>query len=74
MTIPCFDLKAAYFELKEEFDQAYHKIIESGWYILGDEVRAFGGGVRNLLWNKRVHWGRKWTRSTPPHSTRLWYW
>ncbi len=41
MTIPFLDVKAAYFELKNELDNAYHKIMESGSYILGDEVRAF---------------------------------
>lgn len=35
------DLKAAYTELKTECDAAYHRVMESGWYLLGDELRAF---------------------------------
>jgi dTDP-4-amino-4,6-dideoxygalactose transaminase len=41
MNIPFLDLKAPYFELKEELDAAYHRVMESGWYILGREVEAF---------------------------------
>lgn len=41
MNIPFLDLKAPYLELKEELDEAYHRVMESGWYILGREVEAF---------------------------------
>ena len=41
MNIPFLDLKAAYLELKEELDSAYHRVMNSGWYVLGEEVRAF---------------------------------
>ncbi|MBF0495321.1 MAG: DegT/DnrJ/EryC1/StrS family aminotransferase [Deltaproteobacteria bacterium] len=41
MTIPFLDLKAAYDELRIELDAAYHRVMESGWYILGEEVDAF---------------------------------
>ncbi len=41
MNIPFLDLKAAYLELKEEYDDAYRRVMESGWYILGKEVEAF---------------------------------
>lgn len=41
MKIPFLDLKASYIELKEELDEAYHRVMESGWYILGQEVEAF---------------------------------
>ena len=41
MTIPFLDLRAPYLELKEELDAAYHRVMESGWYILGCEVEAF---------------------------------
>jgi dTDP-4-amino-4,6-dideoxygalactose transaminase len=41
MSIPFLDLKAPYIELKEELDAAYHRVMESGWYILGKEVEAF---------------------------------
>ena len=35
------DLQAAYHELKPEFDVAYQRVMNSGWYILGQEVEAF---------------------------------
>ncbi len=41
MKVPFLDLKAPYLELKEEFDAAYQRVMESGWYILGREVEAF---------------------------------
>ncbi len=39
--IKFLDLKAAYLELQPEFDQAYHRVMESGWYLLGQETEAF---------------------------------
>lgn len=39
--IPFLDLKSPYLELHEELDAAYHRVMESGWYILGKEVEAF---------------------------------
>lgn len=39
--IPFLDMKAQYEELRSEFDLAYHRVMESGWYILSDEVRSF---------------------------------
>lgn len=41
MKVPFLDLKSPYLELKEEFDAAYARVMESGWYILGKEVEAF---------------------------------
>ena len=41
MKVPFLDLKAQYIELKDEFDAAYHRVMHSGWYILGQEVEAF---------------------------------
>lgn len=41
MNIPFLDLKSPYLELKDELDVAYHRVMESGWYILGKEVEAF---------------------------------
>ena len=41
MNVPFLDLRAAYLELKDELDQAYARVMESGWYILGEEVEAF---------------------------------
>jgi len=41
MKIPFLDLKAPYLELKDEFDAAYQRVMESGWYVLGQEVESF---------------------------------
>ncbi len=35
------DIKSQYLELKNEFDEAYQRVMTSGWYILGGEVEAF---------------------------------
>jgi dTDP-4-amino-4,6-dideoxygalactose transaminase len=39
--IPCANPKAQYLAHKQEIDDAVKRVLESGWYILGDEVRAF---------------------------------
>jgi len=39
--IPFLDLTASYEELKDELDAAYHRVMASGWFILGQEVEAF---------------------------------
>jgi dTDP-4-amino-4,6-dideoxygalactose transaminase len=39
--VPFLDMKPHYLELKDELDQAYQRVMESGWYILGGEVEAF---------------------------------
>lgn len=41
MMIPFLDLKASYLELKGELDAAFHRVMDTGWYILGNEVEAF---------------------------------
>ena len=41
MSIPFLDLRASYQELQGELDDSYRRIMESGWYILGEEVDAF---------------------------------
>ena len=41
MLVPFLDLKATYLELQQELDEAYKRVLESGWYILGKEVVAF---------------------------------
>ena len=41
MQIPFLDLKANYDSIKPEIDEAIHRTLESGWYILGKEVEAF---------------------------------
>lgn len=39
--IPFLDLQAPHIELRAELDAAYRRVLESGWYILGQEVEAF---------------------------------
>jgi dTDP-4-amino-4,6-dideoxygalactose transaminase len=39
--IPFLELKPTYLELKEEMDAAYHRVMNSGWYLLGEETEAF---------------------------------
>ena len=41
MAVPFSDLKAIYQDLRPEIDQAVKRTLESGRYILGDEVAAF---------------------------------
>ncbi len=41
MKVPFLDMKSPYRELAQELDEAYHKVMESGWYILGEEVEEF---------------------------------
>lgn len=39
--VPFLDLLATYKELKHELDDSVEKVLNSGWYILGDEVDLF---------------------------------
>ena len=41
MKIPFLDLRAAYLELKPEIDAAVARVLDSGWYIGGEEVESF---------------------------------
>jgi dTDP-4-amino-4,6-dideoxygalactose transaminase len=41
MNVPFLDLKASYLEIQPEIDAAIKRVLESGWYILGEEVDAF---------------------------------
>jgi len=41
MTIPLVDLKAQYDSIKDELDAAIHRVVRSGQFILGSEVKAF---------------------------------
>jgi dTDP-4-amino-4,6-dideoxygalactose transaminase len=48
-------MKSPYIELRSELDEAYRRVMESGWYILGEEVEAFEAefaaycGVRHCI-------------------------
>lgn len=41
MKIPFVDMKAQYHAIKRELDEAYSRVMESGTYILGEEVAHF---------------------------------
>jgi dTDP-4-amino-4,6-dideoxygalactose transaminase len=41
MSVQFLDLKAPYRELRAEIDEAIKRVLESGWYVLGEEVDAF---------------------------------
>lgn len=41
MKIPILDLKPAYDELRVELDAAYHRVMASGWVLMGKELEAF---------------------------------
>ncbi len=41
MNVPFLDLKAAVDELRADIDASIVKVLNSGQYILGDEVEAF---------------------------------
>jgi dTDP-4-amino-4,6-dideoxygalactose transaminase len=41
LKVSFLDLKAPYLELKSELYDAYRRVMESGWFILGQEVEAF---------------------------------
>ena len=41
MTITLVDLKAQYDSIKDEIDNAIHRVVEQGQFILGPEVKAF---------------------------------
>ena len=43
MIVPFLDLHAAYRELQPELDAAFQRVMQSGWFILGEEVEAFEG-------------------------------
>lgn len=40
-TIPIASASAQYATIKEEIDDAALRVLESGWFVLGEEVRAF---------------------------------
>ena len=41
MSVLFLDMKSPYRELQGELDEAYRRVMESGWYILGEEVERF---------------------------------
>ncbi len=60
MKIPFLELKPGYEELRGEFDAAYHRVMDSGSYLLGKANRSSSssarlqpivGGLLRGLWN-----------------------
>ena len=41
MKVPFLDLAPAYNELRIEMDAAFHRVMDSGWFILGSELESF---------------------------------
>jgi dTDP-4-amino-4,6-dideoxygalactose transaminase len=39
--VPFLELRPGYDELRAEFDAAYHRVMDSGWYLLGAELEQF---------------------------------
>ena len=39
--IPFLDLRKCYLELKAELDSVFQRVMDSGWYIHGEELKAF---------------------------------
>lgn len=39
--VPFLDLRAPYLELQEEMDTAVRRVLDSGWFVLGQELEAF---------------------------------
>lgn len=43
MNVPFLNLKDPYLDMQSELDDAYRRVMESGWYVLGGEVSQFEG-------------------------------
>jgi dTDP-4-amino-4,6-dideoxygalactose transaminase len=41
MRIPFLELKPTYLEVKDALDAAWHRVMDSGWYLLGSELECF---------------------------------
>ncbi len=41
LAAPFLDLKSAVAELRDELDAAWHRVLDSGWFLLGPELDAF---------------------------------
>ena len=49
MKVPFLELKPTYDELRNELDTAYHRVMESGWYLLGQELETFARQMASAL-------------------------
>jgi len=41
MNVPFLEIRSGYIELKSDLDAAMRRIMDSGWYLLGQELEAF---------------------------------
>ena len=41
LQVPFLDLRAPYLELRGEIDAAVGRVLDSGWYLMGDALRSF---------------------------------
>ncbi|PZV04033.1 MAG: erythromycin biosynthesis sensory transduction protein eryC1 [Cyanobium sp.] len=41
MLIPFLDFRALHREIRPELDEAYHRVMEKGWFVLAEELAAF---------------------------------
>lgn len=39
--VPFFDLQRLHHEIREPLEAAFHRVLDSGWFIMGPEVEAF---------------------------------
>ncbi len=55
MRVPFLDIGSASASMRDDLDEAYKRVMDSGWYVLGEEVDAFEGewaaycGVRHCV-------------------------
>ncbi|MCC6454881.1 MAG: DegT/DnrJ/EryC1/StrS family aminotransferase [Caldilineaceae bacterium] len=49
VSVPFLDMKAPHQELAAELDTAYHRVLDAGWFILGEEVDAFEAEFANYV-------------------------
>lgn len=47
--IPFLDVGYTYRTIRSDVDLAYHRVMESGWYILGREVTSFESAFASLI-------------------------
>ena len=47
--IPVSDPHASYLSYKNEIDAAIHKVLDSGWYILGEVTREFESNFADYI-------------------------
>lgn len=54
MKVPFLNVKKTYESLSKDMDNAYRRVMDSGWYILGEEVKSFEAEFAQYLDAKGV--------------------